>query len=263
MCPCTASLNTRLHHPSAETGEDPPEGLAAPSVVHRPAASARTSLRAPRQRPRIVSHWLRVGATGQPSQQGLWEPVEGTRVERSVSPTDDGLRKGRITTQRSPDIPGLAYDTMPSLTHSFIHSFLMALPSHHLPCLPSLLLTQSPSWGIKKREIFVTFNISLHDCHHRLRDHAVTWFFPPRPAGKGEESAWGQPQGPCCTAPREEDRPVPPTPQPLHHHTHRPWAAAVQSRRAMPHADLSSCPLQARTGHQKTHRSCAWLGVWC
>lgn len=29
----------------------------------------------PCQRPRIVSHWLRVGATGQPSQQGLWEAL--------------------------------------------------------------------------------------------------------------------------------------------------------------------------------------------
>ena len=45
-------------------------------------------------------------------------------------------------------------------------------------------------------------------------------------------------------------------PQPLHHHTHHPWAAAVQSGHAMHHADLSSCTLQARTGHQKTHRSC-------
>lgn len=91
---------------------------------------------------------------------------------------------------------------MPSLTHSFIHSFLMALPSHHLPCLPSLLLTQSPNWGIKKREIFVTFNISLHDCHHRLRDHAVTWLFPPRPAGKGRKACGDSPRGLAALPPK-------------------------------------------------------------
>ena len=44
--------------------------------------------------------------------------------------------------------------------------------------------------------------MSLKDCHHRLRDHAVTWLFPPRPAGKGQESTWGQPQGPCWAAPQ-------------------------------------------------------------
>lgn len=157
MCPCTASLNTGLHHPSAEMGEDPPEGLAAPSVVHRPAASAQTSLRAPMSTPSHCQSLVKSGRHGAAvpagALGGFGEPVEGTRVERSVSPTDDGLRKGRITTQCSPDIPGLAYDMMPSLTHSFIHSFLMALPSHHLPCLPSLLLTQSRCWGIKKRNI--------------------------------------------------------------------------------------------------------------
>ena len=100
----------------------------------------------PCQCPRLVSHWLRVGARGQPSQQGLWETLGASRGDKGGAISVSYRRRFKERQNHDSALSrhsraGLWYDVF---AYPFIHSFIHSWRLYHPTTFPACCHFYSP-----------------------------------------------------------------------------------------------------------------------